>query len=82
VGQATGDGNFTGGSDQVRYQADLQGHSGPFTVTAKLLYQSLSYGFVQDLAQDSTSQIDRFLGFFNNADRMPVLIAVVEKAVE
>jgi len=33
-GQAIGDENFTGGSDQVRYQVDLQGHSGPFTVTA------------------------------------------------
>jgi len=47
-----------------------------------MLYQSLSFGFAQDLAQDSTSQIDRFLGFFNNADRMPVVIAVVEKTVE
>ena len=61
---------------------DLEGASGPFTVTVELLYQSISSSFMQDLSADSTKLVDRFIGFYNDADRSPVVIAMVEKTVE
>ena len=81
-GAALDDGNFTGGSDQVQYLIDIEGHSGPFTVTVELLYQSISYPFMHDLSGDDTDLVVRFVGFFNNADRSPVLIARTQDTVE
>jgi hypothetical protein len=81
-GAALEDGNFTGGTDQLQYLIDIEGHSGPFTVTAELLYQSISYPFIHDFSGDDTDLVVRFVGFFNNADRSPVLIAMTQKTVE
>lgn len=81
-GEAEEDENFTSGSDQVQYMIDLEGHSGPFVITAELLYQSISYPFIQDLNGDDTDLVDRFVGFFKSADRFPVLIAAAQKTVE
>jgi hypothetical protein len=81
-GEATGDENFIGGSDHVRYQLDLDGYSKPLTVKAEILYQSLSYRFIEDLVQDNASQIDLFLELMENANKTPVAIAVDEKTVE
>jgi hypothetical protein len=81
-GEALGDGNFMGGSDQVQYLINIGGYSGPFTVTAELLYQSIAYPFIQDFSGDDTDLVDRFVGFFNSADRSPVLIAMTQKKVE
>jgi hypothetical protein len=81
-GGALDDVNFTGGSDRVQYLIDIEGHSGPFTVTAELLYQSISYPFVRDLSGDGTDLALRFVAFFNAADRSPVLIARTQGTVE
>jgi hypothetical protein len=75
------DNNFVGGSDQVTYQVSVRGYSGPFTVLAELLYQAVSYHFVLDLRQDSTSFIDRFGRYYDDADRMPTVIAIVQETV-
>jgi hypothetical protein len=82
LGSAADDENFTGGSDMVEYEIDLKGSAGPFRVTAELLYQSVSYSFVQDLLDDRIDQVNLFIGFFNGSDRFPVLIAMDQKAVE
>ena len=81
-GSAAEDGNFTGGSDQVQYQIEIQGHSSPFLVTVELLYQSISASFMQDLSVDETDLVDRFVGFFNTADRSPVVIATIQDTIE
>jgi hypothetical protein len=81
-GVAEDDENFTGGFDLVQYVIDLEGNSGPFQMTAELLYQSISYSFMQDLGEDETEQVERFIGFFNEADRSPVLIAMVQKTLQ
>jgi hypothetical protein len=82
LGSAADDENFTGGSDMVEYEIDLKGSAGPFRVTAELLYQSVSYSFVQDLLDDRIDQVNLFIGFFNGSDRFPVLIAMDQKAVD
>jgi hypothetical protein len=81
-GAALEDENFTGGSDLIRYQIELEGLSGPFLVTAELFYQSISSSFIQDLSVSDTDLVDRFVGFFNEADRSPVLIATAQKKIE
>jgi hypothetical protein len=78
-GAAAADENFTGGSDLVTYQAPVGNHSGPFTITAELLYTTVSHAFMQDLGQDaSLPMVERFVKFYSAADKTPVTIAGVK----
>ncbi len=80
-GLAAQDNNFDHGSDQVHYQVSMQGYTIPFVVTVELLYQTVSYRFAQDLAQDDTPQVERFMGYYQEADKTPVVIARIEETV-
>lgn len=78
-GAAAADENFTGGSDLVTYQVPVGDQSGPFTITAELLYTSVSHAFMQDLAQDaSLPKVGRFVKFYGDTDKTPVTIAGVK----
>jgi len=58
-GNAANDNDFIGGSDDVLYK--ISGlTAGTYTVTAKLMYQTLAYGFAQDLFNDSAKEITDF----------------------
>lgn len=81
-GSALQDDSFVGGVDRVTYQVDVQDHQGPFTVVAALLYQSLSYPFVQDLRQDDTPQIKRLFGLYDDLSKPPVVICALRETVE
>ena len=61
-GDATGDVNFVGGGDQITYRVDVAPAQGPFTVQAELLYQPLSYRFVQDMLTDGGESGQAFGG--------------------
>ncbi len=76
-GLAAQDASFVGGSDQVRYEVNLAGAQGPFTVSAELLYETLSYRFVQDLLADATSLTERFGVYYTYADKTPLLAASI-----
>jgi hypothetical protein len=80
-GKAAQDDNFTGAGDQVTYQIGMQGATGPFMVTAELLYQSISHGFVVDLRHDKDPLVDRFGRYYDEADKMPMVIASVQEMV-
>jgi hypothetical protein len=74
-GEAATDNNFTGGSDLVTYQVPIASHSGPFKVTAELLYTTVSRSFMQDLGQDgSLTEVKRFVQFYDDADKTPVTV--------
>lgn len=79
-GEASTDENFLGGSDLVTYQVDVTGAQGPFTITGELLYEPLSYRFVQDLLLDGTSLTTRFGSYYALADKTPLVVAVLEPA--
>jgi len=79
-GDAQGDADFIGGSDTVTYRVDTQGGTGPFTVAAELLYEPLSYRFVQDLLADKTALTERFGGYYRGTDKTPLLVATIEPA--
>jgi hypothetical protein len=82
VGQALEDVDFVGGSDVVNYTVDVTGHTGPFNVTAKLLYQSVSFPFAEDMRSHETAEATRFIGYLDSADQTPVVVASASAAVQ
>ncbi len=81
-GSAAEDENFVGGGDVVRYEMDTSGHEGPFTVTVELLYETLSYQFVQDMLLDKTELTERFGAYYNSSDKTASLIDSLEISTE
>jgi len=81
LGQASLDETFVGGSDTVAYDLDVEGFLGPFTVSAELLYQSLSYRFVEDLRADSTEAVIYFAALYDEADLSPVVLASAQTTI-
>jgi hypothetical protein len=79
-GDALTDANFTGGSDQVTYKISLKG-SGPYTVTAQLLYQTVSYQFSKAFIGND-SLVQTFLSYYQSADKTPELISSISKSIE
>jgi hypothetical protein len=80
-GQASLDDTFLGGSDRVTYEIDVDGASGPFTVSAELLYHALSYRFVEDLTADPTDAVSRFAALYHGSDQSPVVLASAQKSI-
>jgi hypothetical protein len=81
-GLAAADDNFRGGGDQLTYQISVGGHPGPFEVSAELLYQSISHGFVRDIRQYDTDLVKDFLGYYDETDKMPLVVAAAELTVQ
>ena len=73
-GLSSTDPNFVGGSDQVIYEIDVAGAKGRLTITVELLFQTLSYPFVADLATTKTDLVTRFMGMYDPADNVPVVL--------
>jgi hypothetical protein len=77
-GDALADANFVGGSDQVTYDIDIGDVKGRLNVKVELLYQTLSYPFVTDLANTDTDLVTRFMSLYDPADNLPVVLAITE----
>lgn len=77
-GKALEDANFIGGSDMITYQIDVSQAQGPFTFQAELLYEPLSYRFIQDMFIDDTPEIDQFEGYYGETLKQPLLVASIE----
>jgi hypothetical protein len=73
-GGAMDDVNFLGGGDVVTYLIPLSG-SGPYTVTAELLFQSIGYRWAENLRRAQGAEIDRFLAYYASVPNAPVIIA-------
>ena len=80
-GLAAKDQNFVGGVDEVTYQVHSKGHPAPFKILVELLYQSISYGFIRDIEHYDTDLVREFLGYYQEADKMPIVIATLEETV-
>ena len=79
-GAAAADANFLGGSDLVTYRIELPGATGPFTLSAELLYEPLSYQFVADLLTDETELTERFGKYYGQTDTAPLVVATIQPA--
>ncbi len=77
-GEAARDANFLGGTDLVTYRVDVRGATGPFMVSAELLYEPLSYQFVADLLAAETELTKRFGAYYGEMDRPPLVVAAIE----
>jgi len=75
VGDAAVDDDFTGGGDRVVYDLDLAGASGSVDVAVELLFQTLSYPFVSDLARTDTDPVRRFVDMTGGVADPPVVLA-------
>lgn len=76
-GAATDDANFIGGDDQITYRIAVPSAAGPHTVYAELLYQPLSYRFVQDMLADGGEHGETLSRLIAAADQMPARVSVV-----
>ena len=81
-GAAIEDGNFIGGSDEVTYEIDVTGASGALDITVRLLYQTLSEPFVDDLATTDTALVTSFMDMYRRANNDPVELAVAQASTE
>jgi hypothetical protein len=81
AGMAAQDANFNhdesgegSGSDTVTYEIDVSGRSGQLQIIAELLYQSIKPAFVADIAGHDTPAVNRFVGYYDAADKTPELV--------
>jgi hypothetical protein len=82
-GMALSDEDFVGGSDQVTYRIGTSGHRGPYTMTARLLFTTISSPFVKDLSKDQDlPEVKRFMSLYRKADKMPQEIAAIQTIVQ
>lgn len=71
------------GKDTVTYQVDVSGSTGPFTLEARLLYQSIRPSFVKGLHADADIAGDSFVRRFKTMyDNVPPLPTVIATATE
>jgi hypothetical protein len=75
-GVAATDVDFQGGADKLVYRIALDDASGPFTVTAELLYQSIGYRWAQNLERFDAPEPQRFISYYGQVENSPTRIAI------
>ncbi|MCZ7540992.1 MAG: hypothetical protein M5U29_14010 [Anaerolineae bacterium] len=78
---ALADANFTGGSDRLMVSVNTGAAEGPFEVSVELLYQALSYRWIEKLRGFDTAESARFLGYHETVPNTPVVMASVTQSV-
>ena len=73
-GIALEDPDFLGGGDRIEIVIELGDAQGPYALTVELLYQSLSYRWVENLRPLDAPEITRFLKYYAQVPNEPVLI--------
>ena len=82
-GNAFSDENFVGGSDRITYRINTTGHKGPFTLTASLLFTTVSYPFVKDLERDEDlPEVSRFMQLYRYAEKLPQEINAIQAVIK
>lgn len=66
-GNAADDPNFIAGSATTQYAIDPSGASGPFTISAELLYQPIGYRWARNLAAYKADEPQSFVHEFDQA---------------
>jgi hypothetical protein len=74
-GNASGDADFIGGSDRVRYRVPVSG-AGPYRVEVELRYQPIAYRWAHNLERYDALEPTRFLGYYTaSAAESSVVVA-------
>ncbi len=61
---------------EPHYDIDLAGATGSMDITVELLYQTVSYPFIVDLAQDETDLVNQFMVMYDPAENAPLRLGV------
>lgn len=64
AGRAKDDASFEGGRDAVLYRVEVAPNTGPFTVTAELWYQPISYRWAKNLEGFDAPEPKRFVDMY------------------
>ncbi len=81
-GEAMEDENFDEGGDRVGYSINITGRQRPFTVRVELLYQSIGYRWVDNLAGLEGVEIQRFLQLYDAVANAGTRVAEVSLLVQ
>jgi hypothetical protein len=81
-GAALEDEDFGGGSDRIQYTIDVGEATGPFVVTAELLYQSIGYRWAENLRGYDAAEPQRFVAYYEQVPNVPVPISTATLEVE
>lgn len=65
-GGASGDADFTGGSDRVRYSVPLGAGIGPFEVEVILWYQPIGFRWTDNLRAYDSPEPNRFVSYYDS----------------
>jgi hypothetical protein len=81
-GFAAADEDFQGGSDRLVYMIELDDVAGPITITAELLYQSISYRWAQNLKRFDAYEPQRFIRYYEAVENTPTLVVSAMAEIE
>jgi hypothetical protein len=82
IGEAKDDKSFVGGTDTVQYSVNVGSAQGPFTVSAELLYQSISYRWAENLKQAKGDEVTKFANTFKTVPNTPVVVVSTTAKVD
>jgi hypothetical protein len=70
------DGTMEGtGADVVRYHIPLQGYFGALQIITNIYYQAVPPGWLSEMRNYNSAEIDTFLTMYDQSDRTPFLVA-------
>jgi hypothetical protein len=81
-GWAVQDADFAAGGDRVSYRIDVADARGPFSITAELLYQTISFRWAQKLQAYDAQEPQRFLDYYGSVPNRPIVVATVTRDIE
>jgi hypothetical protein len=79
-GAASGDDDFRGGGDRVRYAVDLGGATGPFEVTVELWYQPIAFRWADNLRPYDAFETRRFVRYYESMSAASAVIVASHTA--
>lgn len=82
AGNAVVDANFNksemeegSGKDIIRFHVPINGMTSDLVVQARVYYQTVSEKWLQEMFSHSSTEIDAFKSYYDNADKTPVLVS-------
>lgn len=79
AGAALQDANFIAGGDTTRYLIDTGAYTGPFTIKAELLYQSIGFRWSEKFRSEADNpEGAEFYSYLENTPLIPVVISSAE----
>lgn len=80
-GFAYSDNNFIGVSDQISYRVSGL-TDGSYTVKTELIYQTIAYGFVRDLFEDDSAEVNDFKKMYKESSSKTSVLTSLDFTVQ